>query len=92
MLPLKGTLIFCATVAEENGRSVGVRGLLDSTLPSLELKPDYVVLGEPTDLQLFYGHDGWVKLDIRVAGENEFHVDDAAMAIYREFCEQEGNA
>lgn len=91
MLPLKGTLIFSATAAEENGRSVGMRGLLDVTLPALELKPDYVVLGEPTDLEICYGHDGWVTIDIHVAGYDDFHVEDAAMAIYEEFREANGS-
>lgn len=66
LLPLRGNLIVAATVAEENGASVGVRALLEKTLPGLGLKPDYAILGEPTGMGLYYGHDGWVEVDIRL--------------------------
>ncbi len=81
LLPLRGNLVFAATVAEGNGRSVGVRGLLEKTLPDLGITPDYAVLGEPTDLGLYYGHDGWVELKLVVEGPNPFHVEDAARTI-----------
>lgn len=84
LLPLKGNLVVAATVAEENGRSIGVRGLIQETLPSLELKPTYFILGESTNLNLYYGHDGWVDLDIMVEGEQPFHVEDVANGIYRD--------
>ncbi|MFA6715131.1 MAG: M20/M25/M40 family metallo-hydrolase [Victivallaceae bacterium] len=85
LLPLKGNLVVAATVAEENGCSVGVRMLLKETLPSLGLKPDYVILGEPTNLGLYYGHDGRVEFDIKLEGRDPFQVDDGARNIYREF-------
>jgi len=84
MLPLRGTLVVAATVAEENGRSLGVKGLIDHTLPSLGLKPDYFILGEPTALELMYGHNGWVDLNILVEGQQPFHVEDVANDIYRD--------
>ena len=82
---MRGNLIVAATVAEENGRSVGVRALLEKTLPGLQLKPDHAILGEPTALGLYYGHDGWVELDICVESANPFDVDDAATAIVNDF-------
>jgi putative selenium metabolism hydrolase len=81
LLPLEGTLVVAATVAEENGLSVGVRHLMDKTLPNINLKPDYAILGEPSNLGLYYGHDGWVEIEVRVEGTNPFHVDDAAHEI-----------
>ncbi len=66
LLPLRGNLIVAATVAEENGASIGVRGLIEQTLPELKLKPDYAILGEPTELGLYYGHDGWMEVDIHI--------------------------
>ncbi len=81
LLPLRGNLVVAATVAEENGRSTGVRTLLERTLPALGMKPDFAILGEPTNLGLYYGHDGWMELDVTVEGANPFHVDDAARAI-----------
>jgi len=81
LLPLRGNLVVAATVAEENGRGTGVRALMERTLPALGMKPDFVILGEPTNLGLYYGHDGWMELDVTVEGANPFHVDDAARAI-----------
>ena len=85
LLPLRGNLVVAATVAEENGLSVGVRALLDETLPSLGISPDYAVLGEPTNLGLYYGHDGRLEMEIHVRGIDPFLVDDAARAIIRDF-------
>jgi acetylornithine deacetylase/succinyl-diaminopimelate desuccinylase-like protein len=87
MLPLKGNLVVAATVAEENGGSAGVFGLMQKTLPSLGLKPDYAVLGEPTDLGLYYGHDGCVTLDVTIESDNQFQVTDTARAIFSSFRE-----
>jgi len=81
LLPLRGNLVVAATVAEENGRSVGVRALMDATLPELGLEPAYAVLGEPTALGLYYGHDGWMEVDVHVEGPNHFQVQDAATAV-----------
>jgi acetylornithine deacetylase/succinyl-diaminopimelate desuccinylase-like protein len=85
LLPLRGNLVVAATAAEENGRSVGVRTLLKNTLSELGIKPTYAILGEPTSLGLYYGHDGWLEVDINVQGANPFHVDDAARAIFSDF-------
>jgi acetylornithine deacetylase/succinyl-diaminopimelate desuccinylase-like protein len=84
LLPLRGNLIVAATVAEENGGSTGVRALMEDTLPDLGLKPDFAILGEPTGLGLYYGHDGWMEADICIEGPNPFHVDDAARAVFAE--------
>lgn len=70
LLPLKGNLIVAATVTEENGMSIGVRELIKETIPSLDLKVDYVILGEPTDLSIYYGHDGRVEFDIKLENQN----------------------
>lgn len=83
LLPLRGHLIVAATVLEENGVSIGMRGLVSHTLKELGLRPDYVVLGEPTDLGLFYGHDGRAELEITVRGINPFRVTDAAELVSR---------
>jgi acetylornithine deacetylase/succinyl-diaminopimelate desuccinylase-like protein len=82
LLPLQGNLVVAATVAEEKGGSAGVSRLMERTLPSLGLSPDYAVLGEPTDLGLYYGHDGWMTIDVLVESDNRFQVTDAAQAIF----------
>jgi len=85
LLPLCGNLIVAATVGEEEGASIGIRGLIERTLPELELDASYAILGEPTELGLYYGHDGWVELDIKVEGGNILSVDGAAKTIFENF-------
>jgi len=81
LLPLKGNLVVAATVAEHNGISLGVRGLIEQTLPEIGLNPTHAILGEPTGCGLYYGHDGWLEMDIDIEGVNPFHVTDAAKSI-----------
>jgi acetylornithine deacetylase/succinyl-diaminopimelate desuccinylase-like protein len=88
LLPLKGDLVVAATVAEANGRSIGVRTLMEKTLPDLGISPQCAILGEPTGLGLYYGHDGWMEVEVTVQGANPFIVDDAADAIYHSFEEE----
>jgi acetylornithine deacetylase/succinyl-diaminopimelate desuccinylase-like protein len=90
LLPLRGNLVVAATVAEANGRSTGVRLLMERTLPALGMKPSFAILGEPTGLGLYYGHDGWMEMDVTVEGANPFHVDDAAKAIFEDFGSDNG--
>ena len=85
LLPLRGTLIVAMTVAEQNGAGIGVQSVVSETLPSLQLKPDWCVLGEPTGLGLYYGHDGWVELDVIMESENPFFVTDAAKHVFDRF-------
>jgi acetylornithine deacetylase/succinyl-diaminopimelate desuccinylase-like protein len=85
LLPLRGKLVVAATVLEENGISIGMRGLLSHTLKDMGLVPEYAVLGEPTDLGLYYGHDGRAEMEITVRGINPFRVSDAAELVARAF-------
>jgi acetylornithine deacetylase/succinyl-diaminopimelate desuccinylase-like protein len=83
LLPLRGNLVVAATVLEENGISIGTRGLVAHTLKEMGLAPDYAVLGEPTDLGLYYGHDGRAELEVSMRGLNPFRVSDAAELVAR---------
>jgi acetylornithine deacetylase/succinyl-diaminopimelate desuccinylase-like protein len=83
LLPLRGHLVVAGTVLEENGVSIGTRGLVSHTLKEMGLCPDYAVLGEPTDLGLYYGHDGRAELEVTVRGINPFRVTDAAELVSR---------
>ena len=85
LLPLRGNLVVAATVAEENGAAVGVRALVAETLPALNLVPEHAILGEPTNLGLYYGHEGFAHLDIHVQGRDPFQVADASKAIFEDF-------
>jgi acetylornithine deacetylase/succinyl-diaminopimelate desuccinylase-like protein len=84
LLPMKGTLVVAATVAEENGLSMGTRFLLNETLPSLSLKPDFAVMGEPTNLGVYYGHDGWMEVNIKLESANAFEIEDAVEVVSEE--------
>ncbi len=83
MLPLRGTLIVAATVSEENGLSLGLQHLISKTLEDMKIKVDYAVLGEPTNLGLFYGHDGWAEFRIGMDSPNPNFLRDAANAVFR---------
>jgi len=85
LLPLRGNLVVAATVAEENGASVGVRALLEETLPELGLHAEWAILGEPTNLGLYYGHEGWATLSIYLQGKDPFQVMDASRLVYQDF-------
>jgi acetylornithine deacetylase/succinyl-diaminopimelate desuccinylase-like protein len=61
--------------------SIGMRGLIEFTLKEMGLRPEYAVLGEPTNLGLYYGHDGRAELDIRLRSANPFQVADAAELV-----------
>ncbi len=83
LLPLRGTLVVAATVSEENGLSLGVQHLLSKTLPDMKIKVDYAVLGEPTNLGLFYGHDGWAEFRIGLGSTNPDSLQQAAEVIFQ---------
>ncbi len=89
-LPLRGDLVVAATVAEENGCSAGARHLLEDTLTRLGLRPAYAVLGEPTNLGLCYGHDGWMRLDCRISGEDRRAVRQAVTLVLQDVREAAG--
>lgn len=82
MLPLKGNVIVAATVSEEQGGSPGLRHLMQDTLPSMDLRPDYAILGEPTGLGIYYGQDGSAVFEVLIEGRDNFQVSDATTAVF----------
>jgi acetylornithine deacetylase/succinyl-diaminopimelate desuccinylase-like protein len=90
MLPLRGNLVVAATVAEENGRSAGLRTLMERTMSELSLRPVFAVLGEPTNLGLYYGHNGWFEMDIWVEAAEQPRAARAARVIYDQFATAAG--
>ncbi len=83
LIPLRGNVIVAATVSEENGLSLGVQHLISKSLADMKIKVDYAILGEPTNLGLFYGHDGWAKFNIGLDSPNPNFLKEAANAIYQ---------
>jgi len=84
ILPLKGNLIVAATVGEESGYSYGIRYLMEKTLSSLNIKPEYAIMAEPTNLAIYRGHSGWVRFEIVIHGNDHFVVSDATKNIFEE--------
>ncbi len=83
LIPLRGNVIVAATVSEENGLSLGIQHLISKTLADMKINVDYAVLGEPTNLGLFYGHDGWADFSIGMDSPNPNFLRDAADTVYQ---------
>lgn len=82
-IPLRGNVIVAGTVSEENGLSLGVQYLLSKTLAEMKMKVDYAVLGEPTNLGLYYGHDGWAEFTLGMDSPNPNFLQNAANLIFQ---------
>ncbi len=63
---LEGRTVFTAVVMEELGLCAGMKVLLESTLRNA--LPDYIVLGEPTGLDIAIGHKGKTELEVVTHG------------------------
>lgn len=90
--PLHGTLVVAATVAQEEGNGAGVRHLIERTLPKLGIMPDLAILGEPTRLAVYNGHDGRADIDVRVVGGDRTAVRRAIETVIREVWTGDGAA
>ena len=65
-LPLQGDVVVACVVQEEPCEGLGSRVLIEEE----GVRPDWVVLGEPTDLQVARGHRGRLELRIAVHGRS----------------------
>ena len=83
LLPMRGNLIVAATVLEENGLSLGLQHLISKTLAEMKIKIDYAILGEPTGLGLYYGHDGWAEFKIGMDSPNPNFLRDTANVVFQ---------
>jgi len=66
-IALQGRVIFTAVVMEELGLCAGMRHLLETTLR--DNIPDYMILGEPTSLNIAVGHKGKTEFQISTHGQ-----------------------
>ncbi|MFH2049520.1 MAG: M20/M25/M40 family metallo-hydrolase [bacterium] len=80
-IKLKSNIIVAATVANENGICLGLRGFLQKTVKELDLNPLFALIGEPTDLELRHSHDGWVLINIQLSGPTTNEVGEAALEL-----------
>lgn len=63
-IPLRGTLVVTAVVQEEPAEGLAMRVLVEEE----GLRPDWVLLGEPSNLQVARGHRGRLELEVTVRG------------------------
>ncbi len=64
----KGTFMFTGVVQEEPAEMVGMKYLVDTTLPAKGLTYDAMVSSEATSLKLYLGHRGRVEMLATVYG------------------------
>jgi putative selenium metabolism hydrolase len=62
---LNGNLYVVGVVQEEPCEGFGIRVLVEEE----GIRPDYVVLGEPSNLQIRVGHRGRIEMQVRVWGK-----------------------
>lgn len=67
-VPLKGQVLFTGVVMEETTYGIGIKVLLEDTLK--DYRPDYIVLGEPTNLDIAIGHRGRTEIEIALSGRS----------------------
>jgi len=63
--PLNGDLYIVGVVQEEPCEGLGIKTLVEQE----GLQPDWVVLGEPTNLQISQGHRGRIEMRVTVHGK-----------------------
>lgn len=89
--PLHGTLVVAATVAQE-GNGAGLRRLIERTLPKLGVMPELAIIGEPTNLVVYNGHDGCADIDIRVTAPESDALLKAVEEIVQKLLGAQGTA
>ena len=67
-VPLRGDFVFAGVVQAHARGNVGIRYLVDKTLPERGIQYDLVVLGNPTDLNVHLGHRGRLELELTTVG------------------------
>lgn len=67
-VPLRGDYLVAATVHQNSRASIGMRYLVDKTMPERGLQFDLVVLGDPTRLDVYLGHRGRIEIEVVTVG------------------------
>lgn len=62
--PLNGTLYLVAGILGETAEGIAIRYLIEED----GLEPDWVILGEPSNLHLYCGHRGRIELEVTAKG------------------------
>jgi len=80
-IKLNRNIIIAATVDNENGLGLGLRGFLENTAKEIGLDPSFALIGEPTNLELKNSHDGWALINIQLSGPTIAEVGEAALKV-----------
>lgn len=64
----RGDVIVASVVQSERAECLGIQYLLEKSLPARHIRPEFVVMGDPTGLDLFLGHRGRCELEIVTIG------------------------
>ncbi|MBI6547068.1 MAG: M20/M25/M40 family metallo-hydrolase, partial [Cyanobacteria bacterium NC_groundwater_1444_Ag_S-0.65um_54_12] len=64
----RGNILVAGVVHSERAECLGSQYLFDHTLAKRDLRPQLVVLGDPTGLDIFLGHRGRAELEITTIG------------------------
>jgi putative selenium metabolism hydrolase len=80
-MPEEVSVYLCSSVMEEDCDGHALLSLIEKD----GLRPDFVILGEPTDMQLFRGHRGRMEMTITTHGVSAHgaHCDRGVNAIYK---------
>lgn len=66
--PLDGNVIVAFVVMAERAEAFGISHLFEKTLPARGLRPELVVMGDPTDLNLYLGQRGRLEIEVTTIG------------------------
>ena len=73
LLPLRGNLVVAATVSEERGGSPGTAApAARHACRRWTSSRSTPILGEPTALSVYYGHDGSATFEVLIEGPGQF--------------------
>lgn len=67
-LPLAGDVVVAFVVMAERAEAFGISHLCEKTLPARGIRPQLVVMGDPTGLNLYLGQRGRLEIEVTTIG------------------------
>ncbi len=65
---LAGDVVVAFVVMAERAEAFGISHLFEKTLPARAIRPRLVVMGDPTDLNLYLGQRGRMEIEVKTIG------------------------
>ncbi len=66
--PLAGDVVVACVVMAERAEAFGISHLFEKTLPARGIRPQLVVMGDPTGLNLYLGQRGRLEIEVTTVG------------------------